>query len=145
APPGPASPDHGPSPGRGPVDGRPTSPSSGLPCKRKSSVIASGAPGAFGASCELRAADELQTSDVLQNFNTKFDLAKALEEGGDPQEAYVVLTAALDEIEAPDLLPSLLRALAQVAESTSQAMPPRAEAALNRAKQFYGLAHPPER
>lgn len=63
---------------------------------------------------ELRAADELRGAGELAHFNTKIDLARALEKSGDPREAYAVLTEALDEIEAPDLLVNLLLALVRV-------------------------------
>ena len=91
---------------------------------------------------ELRAADELRGAGELAHFNTKIDLARALEKGGDPREAYAVLTAALDEIEAPDLLVNLLLALVQVASGTGQALPPRAEATLSRVTQHYGIDEP---
>jgi tetratricopeptide (TPR) repeat protein len=91
------------------------------------------------AARELRAADEIKLPDDLKNLNTKRDLADALERGGDPRQAYAVLTAALDEIDAPDLLLDVLQALVRLTSSRGQAMPPGADAALSRAKQFYGI------
>jgi tetratricopeptide (TPR) repeat protein len=92
----------------------------------------------------LRVADALQSRSDAANFITKADLAKALEEGGDPQEAYTVLIAALNEIEDPPCLLKLLCDLVRVTATTGQAMPPRAEVALSRAKQFYGFDDSPE-
>jgi hypothetical protein len=92
---------------------------------------------------ELRAADALNRADELSNFNTKFDLAKALELGGNPREAYAVLTAAVEEIHGPDLVPGLLRAMARIAASAGLSVPPCAEAALNRVSLHYGLDAPP--
>ena len=93
------------------------------------------------AARELRAADALQVQDDLKNFNTKLDLAKALEGGGDPGGACAVLATALDEIQEPSLLLDLLPPLVRLTTIPGRAMPPRAEAALSRAKQFYGLDH----
>lgn len=56
------------------------------------------------AARELQAADGLQIGDDIKNFNTKFDLAEALEKSGNPHGAYAVLEAGLAEIEEPDLL-----------------------------------------
>jgi tetratricopeptide (TPR) repeat protein len=94
----------------------------------------------------LRIADGLHVpGDIdLENYNVKFDLSTALEERGDPQEAYVVLTALLNEIEAPSLMGVLLPHLVRVSSRLGQPMPPRSEEALRLMKQFYGLDHPPE-
>jgi hypothetical protein len=97
---------------------------------------------------ELRAADALHSADELSNFNTKFDLAKALELGSNPREAHAVLTAAAEEVHGPDLVPGLLRAMARIAASAALSVPPCAEAALNRVnaarRAFEELAAPHE-
>jgi hypothetical protein len=90
----------------------------------------------------LQVADRLNTQDDLQNFNTKFDLAEALEKGTDPQGAYAVLTAGLDEIKEPSLLLNILHALVRLMSSSAQSMPLHADAALSRAKEFYGIEDP---
>ncbi|MEZ4297825.1 MAG: hypothetical protein R3B70_22910 [Polyangiaceae bacterium] len=88
---------------------------------------------------ELRAADGLEVQDDLKNFNTKVDLAKALEKAGDTQGAHSVLTAALAETSEPSLLLKLLDLLVQVSVRSRLPLPSGAEMALSRAKQFYGL------
>lgn len=88
---------------------------------------------------ELRAADALRIRDDLQNFNTKYTLAKALDLGGNAEDAYTVLAKALDEIEEPSLQIDLLPALAWFSSSLGRALPERAMHALGRGKQFYGI------
>lgn len=88
---------------------------------------------------ELRAAEELRGISDLQNFNTKHDLAKALDLGGHPEEAYSIILKALNEIESASLLFDLLPALAWFCSSLGQAPPERAEVALRRGKVFYGI------
>lgn len=92
----------------------------------------------------LRIADglHLRGDFDLGNFNVKSDLAIALEQRGDLQEAYVVWTAALDEMVAPWLLLHVLAALAPLSSHLSQPMPPRSEEALHLVKQYYGFDHP---
>jgi tetratricopeptide (TPR) repeat protein len=91
---------------------------------------------------ELRAADAIDDAEELATFNTKFELAKALELGGDPEEAYAVLVAAMDEIDAPGLHLDLLRALAQVSPSAGLPLPVGAEAAFHRVKHHHGIDEP---
>jgi tetratricopeptide (TPR) repeat protein len=94
----------------------------------------------------LRLADGLHVpGDLdLRIFNVKSDLAIALEQRGEPQEAYVVWTAALNEMEAPWLMLHVLAAMAPLSSRIGQPMPPRSEEALRLVKQYYGFDHPPE-
>jgi tetratricopeptide (TPR) repeat protein len=80
----------------------------------------------------------------LRIFNIKCALAMALEHVGEAQQAYVVLTAALDEMESPSLMLHVLAALVPLSSRLGQPMPPRSEEALPLVKQYYGFDHPPE-
>jgi tetratricopeptide (TPR) repeat protein len=91
----------------------------------------------------LREADALQGESDMQSFCTRSDLAKALEGMGNPQEAYAVLIAALEEIDELDLLIKLLRDVAGVASNSGLPVPPRAEDVLNRVKELYGVDESP--
>lgn len=88
---------------------------------------------------ELQAADALHIPNDLHNFNTKFNLAQALDMGGKSEEAYAVLITALNEIEDPALLLDLLPALAWLSSSLGHALPARAHFALSQGKQCYGI------
>ncbi len=88
---------------------------------------------------ELRAADEIQERSDLQNWITKYELAKALDLGGHPEEAYSVLLRALHEIETPSLQFDVLCALAFFCWSLGHPLPERAELALKRGKAFYEI------
>lgn len=87
----------------------------------------------------LRAADALRVPDDQHNFITKYNLAKALDLGGHPEEAYSVIVQALNEIDTPSLLFDLLPALASFCSTLDHALPERAELALRRGKAFYGI------
>lgn len=93
---------------------------------------------------ELREADALPSPHELSTFNANFDLALALENSGDLQSAYMVLTRALHQVEAPPLFLNLLPPLARIAASLNVVMPPRAQNALQLTKQFYGIDLLPE-
>lgn len=88
---------------------------------------------------ELRTADALHFTSDLQSFNAKSSLAKALENKGDPLEAFMLLTKALNEIETPSLQFDLLPDLARLSSSTGQALPERAQIVFDQEKQFYGI------
>ncbi len=88
---------------------------------------------------ELRAADALDIPEDFHQFNTKYELAKALDLGGHPEEAYSVLLRALHEIETPSLQFDVLCALAFFCWSLGHPLPERAELALKRGKAFYEI------
>lgn len=92
---------------------------------------------------ELQTADAIQIPDELQNFNTKTDLARALTGAGHPQEAYTALTEALNETEDPRFLLMLLGDLMMVRSNLNLALPARAQIALSRVKQFFGIDDQP--
>jgi hypothetical protein len=91
----------------------------------------------------LRVSDALPGQCDLANANTKLDLATALELSGDPGGALAVLIAALEEIDELGLLIKFLREVARVASSSDPTVPPRAEAALSRVKELYGVDDSP--
>lgn len=88
---------------------------------------------------ELRSADTLQCSAEIANFNTKSDLALALEKKGEAVEAYSILIKALNETADPHLHHYLLPDLARLSLKINQALPEGAELMLEQIKHSYGM------